>query len=118
MTKKESNIEKAVMIALSKAGCVVFKNEVGGGYVGKMLYRDGTSVTLRDARYIKFGLHKGSSDIIGWTGDGRFLAVEVKTAKGRATPEQINFVNAVISKGGVAFFARSPEEAVSCLLEF
>ena len=116
--KKETDIERRIMIALSQAGCVVFKNEVGAGYVGRVTYRDGQTVTIGAATYMKFGLHKGSSDIIGWTGDGRFLAVEVKTAQGRATKEQVNFIDAVLSKGGVGFFARSPEEAVSKLLEF
>jgi hypothetical protein len=64
---------------------------------------------------IPCGLTKGGSDIIGWTSDGRFLAVEVKTEKGRATKEQLRFIDAVNNSGGIAGVCRSPEEAIQLI---
>lgn len=40
--------------------------------------------------FIRFG-KAGSSDIIGFTSDGKFLSVEVKTGTGRLTPLQVDF---------------------------
>ena len=99
---KESDIQRLIMLALSEAGCLVFRNNVG---------------TLKNAAGIpiRFGLCVGSSDLIGITPDGRFLAVEIKTCKGRATPEQLRFIEAVRAKGGIAGIARSPEDALALL---
>jgi hypothetical protein len=99
---KESDIQRLIMLALSEAGCLIFRNNVG---------------TLKNAAGIpiRFGLCVGSSDLIGITPDGRFLAVEIKTCKGRATPDQLRFIEAVRAKGGIAGIARSPEDALALL---
>lgn len=52
---------------------------------------------------------KGVSDIIGCH-NGRFLAIEIKTEKGRVTPHQQRFLDRVNEAGGVAFVARSIED--------
>ena len=59
---------------------------------------------------MRYGLCKGSSDLIGWTQSGQFLAVEVKGPRGRATVEQLAFVEAVVRAGGVAGICRSVDE--------
>lgn len=89
----------ACMIALSKAGALVFRNNVG---------------VLKDAsgRPIRYGLAVGSPDIVGIAPDGRFLGVEVKTATGKASPAQVAFIAAVRRAGGRAGVARTPDEAV------
>ena len=46
----------------------------------------------------------------------QFAAVEVKTPKGRVKPEQQQFINHVLSAGGVAGIARSVDEAQKLLL--
>jgi hypothetical protein len=89
------------MLALSKAGCLVFRNNTGA-------VKDGE-------RFIRYGLCKGSSDIIGLTPDGRFLAVEVKTRTGRPTKEQQQFIDAINQQGGIAGIARSVEDALLLL---
>lgn len=61
----------------------------------------------------------GVSDIIGWVhiaDKAVFLAVEVKSARGRPTPEQAHFLETVNAAGGIAFVARSAEEACSEVL--
>ena len=50
----------------------------------------------------------GMSDIIGQiNGSGQFLAIEVKSAKGKIKPHQQAFLDEVNAGGGVAFMARS-----------
>lgn len=72
-------------------------------------------VVIYNARPVKTG-PPGVSDLLGWTRDGRFLAVEVKSATGRATPEQQNFIEAVRLSGGLATIARSPQDLRAVLL--
>ena len=101
---KESDIQRLIMLALSEAGCLIFRNNVG---------------TLKNSAGIpiKFGLCVGSSDLIGLTPTGQFLAVEIKTPTGKATPEQLRFIEAVRARGGIAGIARSPAEALALLAE-
>jgi VRR-NUC domain len=87
-------------LALSKAGCMVWRNNTG-------------TLLDRNGRPVAFGLHKGSSDLIGMTPTGQFLAIEVKTPTGRVSPDQTNFIRAVIAQGGRAGIARSAVEAVA-----
>lgn len=56
---------------------------------------------------------KGISDILGLFSDGVFLAIEVKSKKGRLTPDQKSFLEDVKKHGGVAIVARSVEDVVS-----
>lgn len=101
---KESDIQRLIMLALSEAGCLIFRNNVG---------------TLKNSAGIpiKFGLCVGSSDLIGLTPTGKFLAVEIKTSTGKATPEQLRFIEAVRARGGIAGIARSPAEALALLAQ-
>ena len=112
---KETGIQRKIMLALSEAGCLIFRNETSGAWVGKKLHQAGDQVTLGDARMIRFGLCVGSADLIGLTATGQFLAIEVKTHTGRASKEQINFINQVRAHGGRAGIARSVKEALSII---
>lgn len=98
----ESGIQKKIMLALSEAGCTVWRNNTG-----RFLNPNG--------QLVKFGLCVGSSDLIGITPDGRFLAIEVKGNRGKVSEHQKNFINHVISKGGIAGVARSAEDAIRLL---
>jgi hypothetical protein len=64
----------------------------------------------RNGTYVRYGLGPGTSDLIGLTSKGRFLSVEVKSESGRATIQQVNWIDAVNAMGGIGFFARSVEE--------
>jgi hypothetical protein len=92
----------------------LFRNTVGEGWQGKIISKTRESVTLAHPRYVTFGLCVGSSDLIGWHG-GRFLAVEVKDAAGKARADQERFINAVLTAGGIAGVARSPDDALLLL---
>lgn len=101
---KESDIQRLIMLALSDAGCLIWRNNTG---------------VLKNAAGIpiKFGLCVGSSDLIGIAPGGRFLAVEIKTPTGKPTPEQTRFLEAVRARGGIAGIARSPAEALALLTQ-
>lgn len=114
---KETKIQRLIMLALSEAGCTVWRNETAGAWVGKVIHKAGDQVTLSDARMMPFGLCVGSSDIIGIAPDGKFLAIEVKTnsKSSKASKEQLLFNAAVIKAGGYAGIARSPEDALNII---
>jgi len=102
---KESDIQRTIMKRLTRFGRI-FRNNVGMAW-GK------------DGRPIRFGLAKGSSDLIGWTeidGVAVFTAVEVKTKKGKPTEAQLNFIEVVRRSGGIAGIARSDDEAEEMIL--
>lgn len=112
----ESALMREIMLAVSKTGARVFRNNTGTGWVGHRHPCSGPHmVSLSNPRPLHAGLCVGSSDLIGWTVNGRFLAIEVKTAKGRTVQEQVAFISAVRHAGGVAFIARSVEEALEGL---
>ena len=98
--KSEANIQALILMALSQAGCLVWRQDTGA-------YEDPKS-----GRLIRYGLCKGSSDVIGICPDGKFLAVEVKTKTGRVRPEQETFIAAVKRAGGRAGVARSVSDAL------
>jgi hypothetical protein len=110
MTVSESSIQKQIRVAVSQSGATVFRNNTG-------------QLPDRFGRLVQFGLCKGSSDLIGWKSititpemNGKkiavFLALEVKTATGKATEEQERFVKAVRNAGGFSGVVRTADEAV------
>jgi len=98
----ESEIQSAIHRALnSRPDTRVFRNHCG-------------RVQDAQGRWHTFGLMRGSADLIGWC-RGRFLSVEVKTPTGRVSSEQQNWMQRVNEHGGIAFVARSAEEAIRLL---
>ena len=102
--RSEANVQGDCMIALSEAGCVIWRNNTG-------------VLPDKTGRPIRFGLCVGGSDLIGIAPDGKFLAVEVKSAIGQPTDAQVRFIDAVRAKGGRAGIARSAEDAVKIALD-
>ena len=62
-------------------------------------------------RFIRFGW-PGCPDVLGQLKDGRLLGVEVKAAQGRASPEQVAFLERIRGAGGVAFIAHDLRDVV------
>jgi len=84
----EAAILKQMMLEASKCDLVVFRNHTG-------------MVKGGDGFMHRFGLCKGSSDLIGWCKlTGRFAAIEVKRVGGKPTIEQVNFIEQVRKAGG------------------
>ncbi|MCK5563716.1 MAG: VRR-NUC domain-containing protein [Planctomycetes bacterium] len=113
MSKPEIDIQNEIRIALADAGTMNWRNNTG-------------ALKDRDGRLVRYGLCPGSSDIIGIkkikiTEDmvgqeiGRFVAIEVKTLKGKASEDQEKFLHLVRKHGGLAGVARSEEEALAVI---
>ncbi len=107
----EIDIMRAIQVHLSRQGHRVFRNNTAVGWVGQVVGRTSEHITLRNARVLHAGLCVGSSDLVGFTSSGIFLAIEVKSATGCSTPEQRQFIATVRQFGGRAGIARSPEDA-------
>ncbi len=110
----EGRLMREIMLAVSSAGARVIRVNAGKGWVGPSVRHPNGDVTVKRAQPFH-GVPEGVSDLIGWTRDGRFLAIEVKTERGRVTPEQAAFVARVTSAGGVAGVCRSVSEALALL---
>lgn len=121
----ETTLVREIMLAVSNEGHRVFRNNTGMGWAGKSTqlpqHANTGTVTIPNARPLHAGLCVGSSDIIGWTKTGRFLAIEVKKPRRiggkRETDEQSNFLHAVRQSGGIGLVARSPQEAIAQINE-
>ncbi len=57
----------------------------------------------------------GVPDIVGILADGRFLGIEVKTARGKLSPHQERFIQNINDAGGLAFVARSANDVIEKL---
>lgn len=100
----EFQIETNILDGLNKIpGCFAFKVETNGYFdQNKGIYRK---------RKSKYAI-RGTSDIIG-VYFGKFFAFEVKSMKGKPTPDQLVFIETVKSKGGIAGIVRSIEDALN-----
>lgn len=119
---RESEIQQKIQSELSKGKTRLFRNPTSDGWSGKAKRLINGDVIVRNASYVKAGLVKGSSDLIGWhkvkitpemigQDIAVFTAIEVKSESGKATEEQVKFIKNVQMSGGIAGVARSVEEA-------
>ena len=90
------------------------------------MFRNNVGAAMVRGRLVRFGLVKGSSDLIGWTpveitqdmvGQkvAIFTAIECKAPRGQPTPAQTYFVGRVKMDGGYAGIARSTEDALEII---
>jgi hypothetical protein len=99
---EEHRIQNEIRIAVSDK-CVIFRANVGTGRTA-------------DGRYFSTGLPKGFPDLFGVRkSDGRAVFIEVKTLKGRASREQLHFIQQMRSVGAVAGICRSADDAVKLI---
>lgn len=98
---KEIDIQNAIRIALSKHGVVIRQNT--GNF------------ELKDGRRIMCGV-KGLTDLL-FIGKGYVAFIEVKSAKGKVTSEQFNFIKKMQALGHKAGVCRSVEDALSLIGE-
>lgn len=117
----ERSIQTRILLAIGKRPDIrLFRNNTGQGWQGQTV-RDGAKLIIMNPRPLMAGLHKGSSDLIGWktveiTPDmvgqklAVFCAVEVKTGSGRTTAEQDNFLQAVRDAGGIGVIMRDDSQ--------
>ena len=128
----EHDTQQRILLAHGSGPVRLFRNNVGTGWAGQATrvtagnlqaiahtLRPG-DVVVRNARPLHAGLCVGSSDLIGYrrVGDlAQFVALEVKSERGRPTPEQTRFLDHISSAGGCAAVVRSIADADAVLRE-
>ena len=110
----EIHIQQAIRLELGKLPDLV-------------LWRNSTGVTQDEERKRRYGLCVGSADLVGilrmplvvagvdGASIGRWIALEVKSARGRTSPEQDKFLSLVRRMGGFAAVVRSVGEAIAAI---
>ena len=109
----EHEIQQRIRLACGRGAVRLWRNNTG-------------ALVDQQGRFVRFGLCKGSSDLIGLRSLGitpemvgqrvaQFVALEVKTASGVVSSEQRAFLQLVQQLGGVAAVCRSIEQAQAVL---
>lgn len=125
----ERSTQADILLRCSIGDTRLFRNNVGqawmpsrGGEVIKTRYKGQEGVIITNPIPVRYGLHVGSGDLIGWRsititpdmvgqrGAG-VCSLEVKSSTGRATDEQLNWERQVNEAGGRAGIARNVAEA-------
>lgn len=112
-SSSENEIQQRIRLACGRGPVRLWRNNTG-------------ALVDQQGRFVRFGLCKGSSDLIGlrsveitpeMVGQciAQFVALEVKTPQGVLSPEQRAFLRLVRQLGGVAAVCRSVEEAHAAL---
>jgi len=125
MANEETVIQQDIRLDVQKAfaGVRLFRNECGTAIVKD---NEGSK-----PRYVRYGLSVGSPDLVGWrtititsqmVGKkiAQFVGCEVKTEEGyrkngKHEKRQQKWIDLINQMGGLAFKARSPEEAIQKL---
>lgn len=130
---KESEVLQKIRDACNRGPVRLFRNNVGKGVMIAHKHSETRQAIITDCialaakrggsgARITYGLGVGTGDLIGYrtivvTPEmvGRRVAViascEVKTDTGRPSPEQVAWMEHIRLVGGIAFVARSVEEA-------
>jgi hypothetical protein len=109
----EHEIQQRIRLACGRGAVRLWRNNTG-------------ALVDQQGRFVRFGLCKGSSDLIGLRSLeittelvglrlAQFVALEIKTAQSVLRPEQQAFLRLVQQLGGVAAVCRSVEEAEQLL---
>ena len=109
----EHEIQQRIRLACGRGPVRLWRNNSG-------------ALVDQQGRLVRFGLCKGSSDLIGLrtleitpalVGQriAQFVALEIKTARGVVSPEQRAFLALVEQLGGLAAICRSVEAAEQVL---
>lgn len=98
--KTETDIMNEIRLALSAAGHMNFRANVG-------------KVKMADGRWFSTGLPDGFSDLFGFRKtDAKIFFIEVKTPTGKLRKDQERFLTAMIKRGAIVGVARSTEDAL------
>ena len=122
--------QQQILLAHGSGSVRLWRNNVGTGWAGQATkvttgnrqaiaagLRPG-DVVIRQGRPLHAGLCVGSSDLIGYRVVDRvaqFVALEVKSATGRPTAQQVQFLDHINAVGGLAGIARSVDDAAAIL---
>jgi cell wall-associated NlpC family hydrolase len=126
----EHAIQQRILLACGSGSVRLWRNNVGTGWAGQATKVTAGNlravaqglqpgdVVIRQGRPLHAGLCVGSSDLIGYRqvdGVAQFVALEVKSATGRPTTQQTQFLNHITSAGGCAGVVRSVDDAHTVL---
>jgi len=107
-TPSEREIEQSILTWLNyQPKCKAWKNKSQGTYdpYKKVFRRPSSKFT-----------EKGTSDILGiW--NGKMICIEVKSAKGRLSPEQKSFLQEMANLGAICLVARSLDAVIDAFDE-
>jgi len=122
--------QQRILLSCGSGTTRLWRNNVGTGWAGQatkvtpgnlravsQALRPG-DVVIRQGRPLHAGLCVGSSDLIGYRqidGVAQFVALEVKSATGRATKEQSQFLEHITAAGGCAAVVRNTDDADAVL---
>ena len=98
---KESAIQRTIIDYLERMGFIVIRTNAG------RIYHKGHMIRLAA---------KGTSDLVACSPEGRFWALEVK-ADAPITQDQLDFLEKVRSKGGVAEIVRGVKDVRTVIKE-
>lgn len=121
--KQERDLINEILLRASERGHRLFRQNTGKGWVGKaetfhlskLVKVYAGDVIVRQARPLIAGLCTGSSDIVGWTNEGRFVGIEAKTPGVATSKEQRQFVTIAHRAGCIAEVVFSADEALALL---
>lgn len=119
----ETRLMQRIQIAASRLGWRLFRNNVGLAWTGTpfRLKEPENTVLLKNARRVRFGLARGSPDLVGWklvtiTPDmvGQIVAVfaglEIKQPGRNPAEVQENFIDTLNNAGGYGRVVRSVDD--------
>lgn len=114
MKTSEAMIQNKIRCSLSPFGAV-FRTNAGEFWQGKIVYSKEFNQNVLINMTRVHGMPEGYSDLTFFGNDGKAAFIETKTATGKATPEQLNFINNMVQRGYSAGIARSTEEALKII---
>ena len=129
---KETNLQNKIRVGIQDqigSNIRTYRNNTGEAWQGKSSRTSLGHVVIENPQRVKYGLKKGSSDLIGiyqieitpeMVGKkiGIFTAIEIKTEKGVVSKEQKDFINTITKLGGIAGTARSVQDAVGLINDY
>ncbi|WP_338230978.1 VRR-NUC domain-containing protein [Lactiplantibacillus paraxiangfangensis] len=100
---REQEIQNNIRVAVSAAGCTIFRANVG-------------KVKTEDGRWFDAGLPQGFPDLFGFRhSDGKIFFIECKNETGRPRKDQVKFHEFLQRKRMIHGIARSPEDALNII---
>ncbi|MGF7437913.1 VRR-NUC domain-containing protein [Lentilactobacillus senioris] len=103
---REQKIQNDIRVAVSQAGCTIFRANVG-------------KVLMENGRWFDTGLPKGYPDLFGFRhSDGRFFFIECKNETGKLRDDQKRFADMLKKYPNVLYgVARSVNDALKIVGE-
>jgi len=111
----ERDIQSKIRLDFSERfpDALLFRINVGRGWTGTNVRKNSDgSITIFNPRPFDTGVPTGFSDLFAVLPGGRAVFLEIKTPRGKPTPEQVNFLRMMSGLGCPAGVARSMEDVL------